>query len=114
MELEMSESIELKDPLYKLVVRFTNGEMIQYVVSDPIAASAVTPETRYGIITSLSCQNPSECAEVAVINLRDVTFIKTERVTLEQLSAERRPAGLSTSPQGDDRLPKSLAQLKFI
>jgi hypothetical protein len=112
----MSESIELKDPLYKLVIRFSNGEMIQYVVSDPIASGAVTPDTRYGIITSLSCQNPSECAEVTVINLRDVTFIKTERVTLEQLSAERRPAGLSTStsPHGDDRLPKSLAQLKFI
>ncbi|HYP27386.1 MAG TPA: hypothetical protein VE262_11765 [Blastocatellia bacterium] len=112
----MSESIELQDPLYRLIIRFSNGEKVQYVVSEPIAASAVTPDTRYGIITSLSCQNPSECAEVTVINLRDVTFIKTERVTLDQLTAERRPAGLSTSasPQGDDKLPKSLAHLKFI
>ena len=110
----MSESIELKEPLYKLVIRFSNGETIQYVVSDPIASGAVTPETRYGIITSLSCQDPSECAEVMVINMRDVTYLKTERATLEQLSAERRPAGLNTSPHGDDRLPKSLAHLKFI
>ncbi len=110
----MSESIELKEPLYKLVIRFSNGETIQYVVSDPIASGAVTPETRYGIITSLSCQDPSECAEVIVVNMRDVTYLKTERVTLEQLSAERRPAGLNTSPHGDDRLPKSLAHLKFI
>jgi hypothetical protein len=47
--------------------------------------------------------------------LRDVTFIRTERVSLDQLAAEHRigirSAGVSS---GDDRLPKNLAQLKFI
>lgn len=112
----MSESIELKEPLYKLIVRFSNGEMIQYVVNDPLSANAITAETRYGIITALSCQNPSECVEVTVVNLRDVAFIKTERVTLDQLTTERRTAGLmaSASPHTDDKLTKSLAHLKFI
>jgi hypothetical protein len=48
--------------------------------------------------------------------LRDVTFLKTELVTLDQLVAERRMAGIRStgSASGDDRLPKNLAQIKFI
>jgi hypothetical protein len=112
----MSESLQLHDPLFKLIVRFSNGEMIQHVLGDPIDARMITPETRYAVISSFSCQNPSECTDITVVNVRDVTFIKTERVTLDQLSAERRMAGIhsasTTSP--DDRLPKTLSQVKFI
>jgi hypothetical protein len=112
----MSESIELKDPLFKLIVRFNNGEKVQHIVSDPVAAHMITPDTRYAVITSLSCQNPSECTDITLINLRDVTFIKTERVTLDQLTSDRRMAGIrSTDPtSADDKLPKVLAQIKFI
>jgi hypothetical protein len=112
----MSESIQLRDPLYKLVVRFSNGETIQHVVTDPIDSRTVTPETRYALISSFSCQNPSECTDVTAINLRDVSFIRTERVTLDQLAAERRMAGMRNTgvSASEERLPKSLAQLKFI
>ncbi|HEY7911363.1 MAG TPA: hypothetical protein VIG62_05580 [Blastocatellia bacterium] len=112
----MSESMQLRDPLYKLVVRFGNGEMIQAVVTEQIDARMITPETRYAVISSFSCQNPSECTDITIINLRDLTFIKTERVTLEQLQTEKRSAGLhSTSPShGDERVPKNVAQVKFI
>lgn len=112
----MSESLQLSDPLFKLIVRFGNGEMIQHVVSNPIEAHHIAPDTRYVVISSFSCQNPSECSDVTVVNLRDVTFIKTERVTLEQLGAERRMAGMhSSSPSGhDEKQPKNLAQVKFI
>jgi hypothetical protein len=112
----MSESLQLRDPLYKLIVRFSNGEMIQHIVSDPIEARMIAPETRYAVIVSFSCQNPSECTDITVVNLRDVTFVKTERVTLDQLSTDRRTAGIhSTSVSGtDDRLPKTLSQVKFI
>jgi hypothetical protein len=112
----MSEAMQLRDPLYKLVVRFSNGEMVQHVVLDPIEARTITPETRYAVISSFSCQNPSECTDVTVVNLRDVTFFKTEQVTLEQLATERRMAGMRNAPAAnpDDRLPKTLAQLRFI
>jgi hypothetical protein len=112
----MSESIQLKDPLYKLIVRFSNGEMVSHVVSDPIDPRVISPETRYCVISSFSCQEPSQCTEIAVISMRDVTFIKTERVALDQLAAERRMAGIrSTGALGaEERLPKTLAQLKFI
>lgn len=112
----MSESIQLRDPLFKLIVRFSNGEMISHIVTDPIDSRMILPETRYAVVSSFSCQNPSECTDITVINLRDVTFLKTELVTLDQLAAERRMAGIrSTGPaSGDDKVPKNLAQIKFI
>lgn len=112
----MSESMQLREPLYKLVIRFSNGEKIQHVVAEPIDARHITPDTRYAVISSFSLQNPSECTDVAVVNLRDVSFIKTESAGLDQLAPERRMAGLhATSPaKEDDRMPKVLAQLRFI
>ncbi|MCI0490411.1 MAG: hypothetical protein L0229_27775 [Blastocatellia bacterium] len=112
----MSESIQLKEPLFKLIVRFNNGEMVHHVTTAPLDARLIATDTRYAVISLYSCENPSDCIEISVINLRDVTFIKTERVTLDQLTAERRMAGLHSSgtTSADDRLPKSLAQVKFI
>lgn len=111
----MSESLQLRDPLFRLTVRFTNGETLQQVMTDPVDSRMITPEIKYAVISSFSCQNPSLCTDIIVVNLRDVTFIKTERVTLEQLASEHRigirSAGVSGS---DDRLPKNLAQLKFV
>ncbi len=112
----MSESIQLRDPLFKLIVRFSNGEMIQQIVTDPIDSRLITPETRYAVVNAFSCQNPSECTDTTIINLRDVTFLRTEVVTLDQLVAERRMAGIRSSgpSNSDDKLPKTLAQIKFV
>ena len=111
----MSESMQLREPLYRLIIRFGNGEVIHYVVADPIEGRHIASDTRYAIITSFSLQNPSECTDVTVLNLRDVTYLKTERVTLDQLVGERRMAGLhATSSKDDDRAPKTLSQLRFI
>jgi hypothetical protein len=45
-----------------------------------------------------------------------VTYFKTERVTLDQLANERRMAGMHASAASghDDKLPKTISQLKFI
>ena len=111
----MSESLELRDPLFRLTVRFTNGETLQHVMSDPLDSRMIGPETKYAVVSSFSCLNPSVCSEITVVNLRDVTFIKTERVTLEQLAAEHRIGIRSAGVSGaDDRLPKNLAQIKFV
>jgi len=112
----MSENIQLKDPLFRLSVRFGNGETINFITDQPINEDKILPETRYAIITSVPIASPSECADISVINLRDVTFIKTEKVTLDQLTHERRMAGIRSIGQSDtdDRLPKTLAHLKFV
>ena len=112
----MSERILLQDPLFKLAVRFGNGEVLTYVLQDPLDSRAITPDTRYAIITSFLCQNPSECTEVTAVNLRDVTFLRTERVTVEQLAGSHRMAGIGSPVKQDldDRLPKVVSQITFI
>ena len=54
-------------------------------------------------------------AAVTVINLRDVTFIRSERVTTEQLASEHRMAGMRATARtvSGDKI-KSLSYLKFI
>jgi hypothetical protein len=111
----MSESIQLRDPLFKLFIRFSNGEMVHHIAANPIEPRAITPDMRYAVIACYSTQNPNECTDITVVNLRDVTFIKTERVTIDQLVADRRMAGIrSSDPSADDRLPKALAQITFV
>jgi hypothetical protein len=112
----MSESMQLREPLFKLIIRFGNGEMIQHIVTEPIEFRHLASDTRYAVVSCFSLQNPSECTDTTVVNLRDVSFIKTERVTLDQIATERRMAGmhLSSSSKEDDRAPKTLAQLRFI
>ena len=111
----MSESLQLRDPLFRLIIRLTNGETVQQVMTDPLDLRMITPETKYAVISSFSCQNPSVCSDITVVNLRDVSYIKSERVTIEQLATEHRigirSAGVSAA---DDRLPKNVAQLKFV
>jgi len=112
----MSESIQLRDPLFRLVVRFTNGETMQHVMTEPLDTRLIAPETKYGVVSTFSCQNPSICTEVFVLNLRDISYIKSERVTLEQMASEHRIGIRSAGTTiGDERLhPKNLAQIKFI
>jgi len=111
----MSEALQLRDPLFRLTIRFTNGETLQQVMTEPLDARMIAPETKYAVVSTYLCLNPSLCTDTIVVNLRDVTFIKTERVTLEQLAAEHRIGIRSAGAPGtDDRLPKNLAQIKFI
>jgi hypothetical protein len=112
----MSETLHIQDPIFKLIVRFGNGETINHFVSEPINPNLITHDTRYAIITSISCQNPSECIDITVVNLRDVTFIRTERMTVEQLTSERRSAGILApgAMSADEKLPKSIAEVRFV
>ncbi len=112
----MRESLNLKEPLFKLIIRFGNGETINHFVSHQIDPSLIRPETRYAIISSVSVQNPAECTDITVINMRDVTFIKTESVTVEQLTTEKRKAGIFATGglSGEEKLPKTLAHVKFV
>ena len=111
----MSESIQLQEPVFKLSVRFGNGEVLRYVVKNLIDERSVNPDTRYVVITSISCQNPNQCTEISVINMRDVSYIRTERVTLEQLANEHRMVGIrTTGTHAGENLPDTLAEIKFV
>ena len=106
----------MPDTLFKLIIRFSNGDQFNYVTTDPYPASGINAETRYAIISSYAYQNPEDCTDVTLVNLSDVAFIKTEKISLEDLASEKRTAGLrSTNTTNlDDKLPKAISTLKFI
>lgn len=112
----MSEAIEVKEPLYRLSARFANGELITYVTQEQFDSRAIASETRYMVITSVSVQNPTQCTETTIVNLRDLSFVRSERVTLEQLAAEHRSAGIRSTGKNtaDEWHPKVLSTVKFI
>ncbi|MEW6208907.1 MAG: hypothetical protein AB1631_11115 [Acidobacteriota bacterium] len=112
----MSENLNIREPLFKLIVRFGNGETINHFVNDQINPDLIRPETRFAIISSVSVQNPSQCTDITVINMRDVTYIKTESVTVEQLTTEKRKAGIFATGglSDEEKLPKTLAHVKFV
>ena len=87
----MSESLQLRDPLFKLIIRFSNGEQVEHVMTDSVDTRAIAPQTKYAIISLSSRQNPSICTEKTVINLRDVSYIKSERVTLSEIKRACHP-----------------------
>jgi hypothetical protein len=107
--------MEIQEPLFKLILRFSNGETISYIVREPIDATKLASESKYALITSYSTQDSNQCTDVTLINLRDLTFLRTERVTLDQLASERRMAGIrSTGSPHDDKAPRAISEIKFI
>ena len=111
----MNEAFQLPKELFKLFIRFSNGEMIYHITTQPLDSRLIKADTRYAVIACYSTRNPIECTEVTMVNLKDVTFIKTERVTVDQLTADRRMAGMrSSDASADDKQPKTLAQLSFV
>src|SRR5687767_3629735 len=110
----MAESMPLPETLFKLIIRFSNGEKVSYVTSEPFATGSINSDTRYALVTSCLIQNPAECTEVNLINLSDVAFIKSEKITREEFASERRTAGLRAPVSSEDHQPKSFSQVKFI
>jgi hypothetical protein len=42
----MSEGLQLRDPLFRLNIRFTNGEQMQHVMTEPLDSRMIAPETK--------------------------------------------------------------------
>ena len=110
----MAESLPLPDTLYKLIIRFSNGEKINYLTVEPFAAHTITSDTRYAVVTSCAIQNPAECTALTVLNLAAVAYIKSEKITLDELATEHRTAGLRSPVSSDEHQPKTLSHVKFI
>ena len=112
----MSESLKLPETIFKLIIRFNNGEKIYFITDEQFAAHKLGADTRYLLVSSFSLQNPNECTAVTLINVNDVAFIKTEKITLDELASEKRTAGVQsfTSALNEETLPKTLSQVKFI
>lgn len=73
---------------HRLTIRFTNGETVVYTVREALHAEDISPQVRFVVITSYTCEPPARCDEVILLNLNDISFIKTEHVTSEELERE--------------------------
>ncbi len=100
---------------HRLTIRFTNGETLVYTVREALHAEDITAENRFAVISSYKCEVPEQCAEDLLINLNDVSYIRTEHVTDADLEREALEANKSHSDgKPDAAQPQRLAHIGFI
>lgn len=99
---------------HRLTIRFTNGETLLYTVRDALHAEDIPAAVRFVVISSFACESPDTCAEIVLLNLNDISYIKTEHVTEEELAREattRREAELKSNTISS---PQRLSRIGFI
>lgn len=96
---------------HRLTIRFTNGEMLVYTVREALHAEDISAEHRFVVIHSYLYEKPEQCSEIMLLNLNEITYIKTEHVTEEEL---RREELLRQEAATDSSAPMPAHQLSHI
>jgi hypothetical protein len=73
---------------HRLTIRFTSGETFVYIVREPLHAEDIPASARFAVIHSYQCETEEQCTEIVLLNLNDVSYIRTEHITDEQLRSE--------------------------
>ena len=73
---------------HRLTIRFTSGETFVYIVREPLHAEDIPASARFAVIHSYQCETDEQCTEIVLLNLNDVSYIRTEHITDEQLQRE--------------------------
>jgi len=73
---------------HRLTIRFTSGETFVYIVREALHAEDIPASARFAVIHSYQCENEENCTEIVLLNLNDVSYIRTEHITDEQLRSE--------------------------
>jgi hypothetical protein len=99
---------------HRLTIRFTNGETLRYTVRDPLHAEDIPTNVRFVVISSYECEPSEPSAELVLLNLNDISYIKTEHVTPQELERE-----VLTHREGERRdntisTPQRLTRIGFI
>ena len=99
---------------HRLTIRFTNGETFVYTVSEPLHAEDIASSARFAVITSYLCERPEECHEIVLLNLNDISYIRTEHVTNEELEKEELTKREAANQQSTIGAPQRLSRIGFI
>lgn len=99
---------------HRLTIRFTNGETFIYTVSEPLHAEDLSQNIRFAVITSYLCETPESCNEIVLLNLNDVSYIRTEHITNEVLEKEELTKREAASQQSTIGTPQRLSRIGFI
>jgi hypothetical protein len=75
---------------HRLTIRFTNGETFVYTVREALHAEDIATEHRFVVIHSYKSDSPQECDEIVLLNLNNISYIKTEHVTEAELEREEK------------------------
>lgn len=101
---------------HRLTIRFTNGETFIYTVAEPLHAEDIAATARFAVISSYHCEpgKPEECHEIVLLNLNDVSYIRTEHITDAQLEKEELTKKEAASQTSTTTTPQRLSRIGFI
>jgi hypothetical protein len=99
---------------HRLTIRFTNGETLLYTVRDALHAEDISTAVRFVVISSFQCESPEKCSEIVLLNLNDISYIKTEHVTEEELSREASTMRETELRSNTISSPQRLSRIGFI
>lgn len=74
--------------LHRMTIRFSSGEVFSYVVREPLHAEDIPPTARFAVIHSYMCETEEKCTEIILLNLNDISYIRTEHMTEQDLRRE--------------------------
>ncbi|HMF55257.1 MAG TPA: hypothetical protein VK619_02745 [Pyrinomonadaceae bacterium] len=74
--------------LHRMTIRFTSGEIFAYIVREPLHAEDIPAAARFAVIHSYMCEPEGKCTEIILVNLNDISYIRTEHITGEDLKRE--------------------------
>lgn len=99
---------------HRLTIRFTNGETFVYTVRDPLHAEDIPANARFAVIHSYQCEPPQQCTEVVLLNLNDISYIRTEHVTETELQREEQTRLEAASQRETVGARQTLSHIGFI
>lgn len=99
---------------HRLTIRFTNGETFIYTVAEPLHAEDIAASARFAVITSYLCEKPEDCHEIVLLNLNDISYIRTEHVTNEELEKEELTKKETARQQSTIGATQRLSRIGFI
>jgi hypothetical protein len=83
-------------------------------VRDALHAEDISAEHRFAVIHSYKYDSPQECDEIVLLNLNNISYIKTEHVT--EVALEREETARREHEQKHDvaGVPRHLSRIGFI
>jgi hypothetical protein len=99
---------------HRLTIRFTNGETFIYTVAEPLHAEDIASTARFAVITSYLCEKPEDCHEIVLLNLNDISYIRTEHITDDELEKEELTKKEASNQQSTIGTQQRLSRIGFI
>lgn len=98
---------------HRLTIRFTGGETLIYTVSEPLHAEDIAASVRFVVISLSHCEGKEKCDELILLNLNDISYIKTQHITRAELEREEATRRELRSDESDG-MSHRLARIGFI